>query len=117
MIKQPLNQRIIIWSVKYGSCWRYDTKEIFVLFNQLWPLVNDRLNFLTSTRRAIGWGTGRKVFLFGLSSCGLGWVGWCWLLVGGAVAEYGVEDIALSFGEGLADLFGWVTFYLGCEFN
>ncbi len=42
---------------RYGFYWRYDTKETLVLLNELWPLVNDRLNYLTPTKKPIGWAT------------------------------------------------------------
>jgi len=29
-----------------GFHWRYDTKETSLLLNELWPLVDDRLNYL-----------------------------------------------------------------------
>lgn len=32
---------------RYAYCWRYDTPEAMVLLNQLWLLVNDRLNYFT----------------------------------------------------------------------
>ncbi len=38
---------------RYGYYWRYDTKETLVLLNELWPLVNDRLNFLIPTKKPI----------------------------------------------------------------
>ncbi len=38
---------------RYGYYWRYDTKETLVLLNELWPLVNDRLNYLTPTKKPI----------------------------------------------------------------
>ncbi len=40
---------------RYGFYWRYDTPEALTLLNQLWPLVNDRLNFFTPTKKPIGW--------------------------------------------------------------
>ncbi len=42
---------------RYGYYWRYDTKETLALLNELWPLVNDRLNYLTPTKKPIGWAT------------------------------------------------------------
>lgn len=42
---------------RYGFYWRYDTPEALTLLNQLWPLVNDRLNFLTPTKKPTGWST------------------------------------------------------------
>ncbi len=44
---------------RYGYYWRYDTKETLALLNELWPLVNDRLNYLTPTKKPIGWATTR----------------------------------------------------------
>lgn len=42
---------------RYGFYWRYDTPEALKLLNQLWPLVNDRLNYLTPTKKPTGWTT------------------------------------------------------------
>lgn len=42
---------------RYGFYWRYDTPEALVLLNQLWPLVNDRLNYFTPTKKPAGWAT------------------------------------------------------------
>lgn len=42
---------------RYGFYWRYDTPEALVLLNQLWPLVNDRLNYFTPTKKPVGWAT------------------------------------------------------------
>ena len=36
---------------------RYDTPAELDLLNQLWALVHDRLNFLTPTKKPIGWAT------------------------------------------------------------
>lgn len=36
---------------RYGFYWCYDTPEAMALLNQLWPLVNDRLNYLTPTKK------------------------------------------------------------------
>lgn len=44
---------------RYGFYWRYDTPEALTLLNQLWPLVNDRLNYFTPTKKPIGWATDR----------------------------------------------------------
>ncbi|MGV0952466.1 MAG: integrase [Azonexus sp.] len=44
---------------KYGFYYRYDTPEELRVLNRLWPLVNDRLNFLTPTKKPIGWGQDR----------------------------------------------------------
>ena len=42
---------------RYGFYWRYDTPEALTLLNQLWPLVNDRLNYFTPTKKPIDWST------------------------------------------------------------
>lgn len=42
---------------KYGFYYRYDTDAERAVLNRLWPLVNDRLNYLTPTRKPIGYGT------------------------------------------------------------
>ena len=44
---------------KYGFYWRYDTEEERAVLNRLWPLVNDRLNYLTPTIKPIGYATTR----------------------------------------------------------
>ena len=41
---------------KYGFYYRYDTAEELALLNRLWPLVNDRMNYFTPTKKPIGWG-------------------------------------------------------------
>ncbi|MGO1949598.1 MAG: integrase, partial [Mycobacteriaceae bacterium] len=41
----------------YAFYWRYDTPAEVKLLNQLWPLVNDRLNYLTPTKKPTGWAT------------------------------------------------------------
>ncbi len=43
----------------YGFYWRYDTEEERAVLNRLWPLVNDRLNYLTPTIKPIGYATTR----------------------------------------------------------
>ena len=49
---------------RYALYWRYDTPEALALLNQLWPLVTDRLNYFTPTKKPVGWVTdaagGRK---------------------------------------------------------
>jgi hypothetical protein len=45
---------------RYGFYWRYDTPEALALLNQLWPLANDRLNYLTPTKKPTGWSTDAK---------------------------------------------------------
>ena len=42
---------------RYGFDWRYDTPAELKLLNQLWPQVNDRLNYLTPTKKPTGWST------------------------------------------------------------
>ena len=42
---------------RYAFYWRYDTPAELKLLNQLWPLVNDRLNYLTPTKKPTGWTT------------------------------------------------------------
>lgn len=52
---------------KYGFYYRYDTAEELVLLQRLWPLVNDRLNFFTPTKKPTGWSTdavGRRQRLY-----------------------------------------------------
>jgi hypothetical protein len=44
---------------RYGYYYRYDTPEELTLLNQLWQLVNDRLNYFTPTKKPIGWATDR----------------------------------------------------------
>jgi len=39
---------------KYGFYYRYDTPEERAVLNRLWPLANDRLNYLTPTIKPIG---------------------------------------------------------------
>jgi len=45
---------------KYAYYYRYDTPEELRVLNQLWSLVNDRMNFLTPTKKPIDWGTDRN---------------------------------------------------------
>ena len=40
---------------KYAFYYRYDTGEERAVLNRLWPLVNDRLNYLTPTIKPIGY--------------------------------------------------------------
>jgi len=42
---------------RYGLYWRYDTPRELELLNTLWPLVCDRLNYFTPTKKPIGWDT------------------------------------------------------------
>lgn len=43
----------------YAEYWRYETDETLRVLNRLWPLVNDRLNFFTPTKKPIGWDEGK----------------------------------------------------------
>jgi len=45
---------------KYGFYYRYDTDEERRVLNRLWPLVNDRFNYLTPTKKPTGFGTDRN---------------------------------------------------------
>jgi len=45
---------------KYGFYYRYDTAEERAVLNRLWLLVNDRLNYLTPTKKPVGYGTDRN---------------------------------------------------------
>ena len=45
---------------RYGFYWRYDTPPQLRLLNELWPLVNDRHNYLTATKKPTGWTTDSK---------------------------------------------------------
>lgn len=52
---------------RYAFYHRYDTPEELAVLNRLWPLVNDRLNFFTPTKKPVGWVTnraGRRVRLY-----------------------------------------------------
>ena len=52
---------------RYGFYHRYDTATGLALLNQLWSLVNDRLNFFTPTKKPTGWSTdtvGRRKRLY-----------------------------------------------------
>jgi transposase InsO family protein len=44
---------------KYGFYYRYDTDTERAVLNRLWKLVNDRLNYLTPTRKPIGYAATR----------------------------------------------------------
>lgn len=44
---------------RYGFYYRYDTATERKALNRLWPLVNDRLNYLTPTRKPIGYDSDR----------------------------------------------------------
>jgi hypothetical protein len=45
---------------KYGFYYRYDTDQERTVLNRLWRLVNDRLNYLTPTKKPIGYGSDRN---------------------------------------------------------
>jgi len=45
---------------KYGFYYRYDTDAERRVLNRLWRLVNDRLNYLTPTKKPVGFGTDRN---------------------------------------------------------
>ena len=52
---------------KQGYCWRYETPEALALLGQLWPLDNDRTNYVTATKKPIGFTTthqGRRRRMF-----------------------------------------------------
>ena len=52
---------------KYAFYYRYDTPEERAVLNRLWPLVNDRLNYLTPTIKPTGYassGDGRRRRLY-----------------------------------------------------
>ncbi|MDN5745168.1 MAG: transposase family protein [Nocardioidaceae bacterium] len=45
---------------KYAFYYRYDTPEERTVLARLWPLVNDRMNYLTPTKKPIGYGSDRN---------------------------------------------------------
>ena len=45
---------------KYGFYYRYETDEERAALNRLWRLVNDRLNYLTPTKKPTGYGSDRN---------------------------------------------------------
>lgn len=45
---------------RYAFYWRYDTPPQLRLLNELWQFVNDRHNYLTATKKPIGWATDGK---------------------------------------------------------
>ena len=52
---------------KYGFYYRYDTPGELATLNRLWKLVNDRMNYLTPTKKPIGWSQdrhGRRVRVY-----------------------------------------------------
>jgi hypothetical protein len=40
---------------RYGFYWRYDTAAELAALRELWPLVNDLLNYFTPTIKPVGW--------------------------------------------------------------
>ena len=44
---------------RYGFYWRYDTAAELAVLRELWPLVNDRLNYFTPTKKPVGWSTNK----------------------------------------------------------
>lgn len=53
---EPKNNHLVR---KYAFYYRYDTLEERAVLNRLWPLVNDRLNYLTPTKKPTGHASGR----------------------------------------------------------
>nr|WP_246220871.1 DDE-type integrase/transposase/recombinase [Phytoactinopolyspora mesophila] len=52
---------------KYSFYYRYDTEAERVVLNRLWQLTNDRLNYLTPTKKPVGFGAdaaGRRTRLY-----------------------------------------------------
>ena len=52
---------------KYGFYYRYDTPDERTVLNRLWTLVDARLNYLTPTKKPIGYGTdtgGRRTRIY-----------------------------------------------------
>lgn len=45
---------------RYGFYYRYDTPAELRVLNRLWPLVNDRLNYFTPTKKPAGWDADRQ---------------------------------------------------------
>lgn len=45
---------------KYAFYYRYDTADERAVLNRLWRLVNDRMNYLTPTKKPTGFGTDRN---------------------------------------------------------
>jgi hypothetical protein len=45
---------------RYGFYYRYDTPAELRVLNRLWPLVNDRLNYFTPTKKPVGWDADRN---------------------------------------------------------
>jgi hypothetical protein len=52
---------------RYAFYYRYDTPAELAVLNRLWPLVDDRLNYFTPTKKPLGWGAdkhGRRKRLY-----------------------------------------------------
>lgn len=52
---------------RHAFHWRYDDPNALIVLNLLWPLVNDRMNFLTPTKKPIDWKTtptGRRTRIY-----------------------------------------------------
>lgn len=45
---------------RYGFYYRYDSPAELRVLNRLWPLVNDRLNYFTPTKKPLGWDADRN---------------------------------------------------------
>jgi len=45
---------------RYSFYYRYDTTEERAVLNRLWRAVNDRLNYLTPTKKPVGYGSNRN---------------------------------------------------------
>lgn len=45
---------------RYAFHYRYDTPAELAILNELWPLVNDRLNYFFPTKKPIGWSSDRS---------------------------------------------------------
>lgn len=55
---------------RHAFHWRYDDPNALIVLNLLWPLVNDRMNFLTPTKKPIDWKTpptGRRTRIYDAS--------------------------------------------------
>lgn len=44
---------------RYAFYWRYENADALMVLNRLWPVVNDRLNYFTPTKKPIDWNTDR----------------------------------------------------------
>jgi hypothetical protein len=45
---------------RYGFYYRYDTPAELAALRELWPMVNDLLNYFTATKKPIGWSQDRR---------------------------------------------------------